>query len=60
MQFENEIVIDRPADGVFAYWADLERVPERAATVIERRKLSDGPVGVGSRFHELSAAARRV
>ena len=51
MQFNSEIVIDRPADEVFAYWADLERAPEWAAPVIERRKLTEGPVGVGSRFH---------
>lgn len=43
--------LDRPPDEVFALWADLERSPEYSAASIERRKLTDGPVGVGTRYH---------
>jgi uncharacterized membrane protein len=51
MKFNDSITIFRPAGQVFACWSDVERYPEWAEPVIERRKLTDGPVGVGSRFH---------
>ena len=43
--------VDRPVDEVFALWADLERSPEYSAASVERRKLTDGPIGVGTRYH---------
>lgn len=51
MQMDVEIVVERPVEEVFAYWADLENGPEWAEPVIERRKLTQGPVGLGTRFH---------
>jgi uncharacterized protein YndB with AHSA1/START domain len=51
MKFNDSIIINKPADQVFACWSDVERYPEWAEPVIERRKLTDGPVGAGSRFH---------
>lgn len=50
MEFSHTVEIDRPLGDVFAYWVDLERSPEWAAPVIERRKLTDGSTGVGTRF----------
>ena len=50
MQLALAVEIERPVSEVFAYWADLERASEWAAPVIERRKLTDGAVGVGTRF----------
>ena len=50
MELATSITIDRPVSDVFAYWADLERAPEWAAPVIERRKLTEGPVGVGTQY----------
>ncbi|MDX1684477.1 MAG: SRPBCC family protein [Saprospiraceae bacterium] len=50
MKLSTEILIARPLEDVFAYWADLERAGEWAAPVIERRKLTEGPVRVGSQF----------
>ena len=47
------VIVDRPIDEVFDYWADLENGPEWAAPVFERRKLTDGPVGVGPRYHAI-------
>jgi uncharacterized membrane protein len=61
MKLDTEIVVDRPIEEVFAAWADLERSPEWAAPVIERRKVSDGPLGVGTRFHAIDQfPGRRV
>ncbi len=50
MELSYEITINRPIDEVFSYWADLERAGEWAAPVIERRKLTEGPVGVGTKY----------
>lgn len=61
MQLESSVLVDRPIAEVFAAWADLERASEWAAPVVERRKLSDGSVGVGSRFHAIDQfPGRRV
>lgn len=51
MKISDSITIDKPVDQVFASWSDIERYPEWVEAVIERRKLTNGPVGVGSRFH---------
>ncbi len=43
--------IDRPVEDVFSHWSEVERHPEWADTVLERRKITDGPWGVGSQIH---------
>lgn len=50
MEFSLSVEVSRPVDDVFSYWADLERAPEWASPVIERRKLTDGATGIGTRF----------
>lgn len=54
MQLNMEIVIDGSLDEVFEMWADKERSPEWAAPVEEVRKLTDGPIGVGTKFLEIA------
>lgn len=49
-EFDTRVYINRPVGEVFARWADLGRAPEWAAAVIERRKLTEGPVGVGTKY----------
>lgn len=51
MELDVTVTVDRPIEVVFDYWADLERGPEWAAPVVERRKLTAGPVGIGTRYH---------
>jgi len=51
MEVTNSVRIQRPIDEVFAAWSELERIPEWFVGSLERRKLSDGPVGVGTRYH---------
>jgi len=43
--------INRSVNEVFALWADLTRSPEYSDASVERRKLTHGPVGVGTRYH---------
>ncbi len=47
---ERQILIDAPAENVFAYLADFSRHPEWAAHDLKIEKTSEGPVGVGSNF----------
>jgi carbon monoxide dehydrogenase subunit G len=53
MRFTNTITIDRSQDAVFAYLADLENLPRWNYAIQETRKVSPGPVAVGSRFHQV-------
>lgn len=51
MEVEGAITVQRPIAHVFEGFANLERSGEYAAPVIERRKLTEGPLGVGTTFH---------
>ena len=53
MRFTNTITIDRAQDAVFAYLADLENLPRWNYAIQETRKVSPGPVAVGSRFDQV-------
>jgi len=50
MHLETTFTVDRPIGEVYEAWMDLERSPEWADPVIERRKLTEGPVGVGTTY----------
>jgi uncharacterized protein YndB with AHSA1/START domain len=50
VQFENSTTIDRPVEDVFAYVADVANDPAWHTDVVEGRKVSDGPIGIGSRL----------
>jgi uncharacterized protein YndB with AHSA1/START domain len=45
-----EYVVGRPAEWVFARMAQIERRPEWVKLALERTPLTEGPVGVGSRY----------
>ena len=45
---EHSVVIDRPIHEVFAFIANVENNPQWQQSVLETRKTSPGPVGVGS------------
>lgn len=47
---ENAIVIARSAEDVFDYWVDLAREPEWNPKARRVEKVSDGPIGLGTRF----------
>lgn len=48
--FELSIVINRPAEEVFEYLANLENDLQWRSEWVETRKLSDGSPGVGATF----------
>ena len=47
-RFGATTVIDRPIEAVFAYLADGENDPKFSSRVLEIRKTTDGPPGVGT------------
>src|SRR5690606_14922848 len=53
LEFENTVYIDRPIADVFAFLADLENLPQWNYYVLNVRKQSDGPVGVGTTYHQV-------
>lgn len=53
IQFENTIRVDRPIDEVFAFLSDPENFPKWNYYVLDVRKLSNGPIGVGTIYHLL-------
>ena len=47
-EFDIVTVIDRPADQVFAFLVDVDKVADWNTQVTEVRKTSEGPLGVGT------------
>jgi Polyketide cyclase / dehydrase and lipid transport len=46
--FENTVTIGRPIKEVLAFLSDFENVPKWNYAIVETRKVSEGPVGVGT------------
>jgi uncharacterized protein YndB with AHSA1/START domain len=44
-------VIDRPVEEVFAYVADVTNGPAWHTDILEARKTTEGPVGMGTAWH---------
>jgi uncharacterized protein YndB with AHSA1/START domain len=51
MEITNSVVVDRPVPIVFAAWSELDRISDWYVDSIERRKTSEGPIGVGTTYH---------
>jgi len=49
-RFGATVVIDRPIEEVFAFLADGENDPKFSSRVLEIKKTTDGPPGVGTVF----------
>jgi hypothetical protein len=56
IRFSTTIDIARPAAAVYAYLANLEHTPEWNWAIASSRRVTPGPVAIGSRF-ELTRAA---
>lgn len=54
-----EIVIDRPVEAVFDFVADECNEPLYNVEMLSAEKVSDGPLGVGARFHAVMRSGRR-
>jgi carbon monoxide dehydrogenase subunit G len=57
--FQNTVTIRRPPDDVFAFLADFENVPAWNYAIVETRKVSPGPVGVGTTYRQTRSVPRR-
>jgi uncharacterized membrane protein len=53
LEFENTIHIDRPVDQVFAFLSGFENIPKWNYYVLEVRRLSESPTGVGTTYHQV-------
>ena len=58
MRFENMVEIARDPRIVYAYLADLEHTPEWNWAVTSTRKVTPGPVGVGTRYRQTREVPR--
>jgi uncharacterized protein YndB with AHSA1/START domain len=47
---EGNVIIHRPVEEVFAYVSDLTHSAEWQAGLLEVRRLTEGPLGVGTRY----------
>lgn len=50
ISLKETIIVERPIEECFDYAADFRNTPEWDATAFKARKLSDGPMGLGSRI----------
>jgi uncharacterized protein YndB with AHSA1/START domain len=50
VRLSRSVAVDAPIERVFDCWAALERSPEHQKPTIDRTKLTDGPVGEGTRY----------
>jgi uncharacterized membrane protein len=53
IKIESSIVIERPVEQVFAFLADLENAPKWQSGLTDSTKLTDGAIGVGTKFREV-------
>jgi uncharacterized membrane protein len=53
IRFENTITIDCPLEEVFAFVSDFENVPRWNYNVDQVRKTKEGPITVGTTFHQI-------
>ena len=59
MKFTNTITVDRPREDVFAFLADLENLPRWNYAIQQTRKVTPGPVAVGTRYHQVRTLPTR-
>lgn len=53
--FGGSVIIDKPVEEVFAFLTDPDRDTNwRRPNVLSSRKLTDGPLGVGSRYETVN------
>jgi uncharacterized protein YndB with AHSA1/START domain len=57
--FENVVMISRPIEDVFAFLSDFENVPKWNYAIVETRKISEGPVGVGTIYRQVRSVPSR-
>lgn len=53
LKFENTIRIERPVEEVFEFLSDFENVPKWNYYVLQVEKLTPGPTGLGTKYHQV-------
>ena len=53
IKFKNSVTIKRPLPDVFAFVSNFENMPKWNYYVTEVDKLTDGPVGEGTTYHQI-------
>jgi carbon monoxide dehydrogenase subunit G len=59
VEFSNTITIERSRHDVFEFLSDLENAPKWNYAIVETRKTSDGPVGVGTTYRQVRSLPSR-
>ena len=57
--FENTVTIRRSVEDVFRFLADFENLPRWNYAIVETRKVSQGPVGVGTIYQQVRSVPSR-
>jgi hypothetical protein len=57
--FENTVTIRTAVEDVFAFLADFENIPIWNYAILETKKTSPGPVGVGTTYRQLRSIPSR-
>jgi hypothetical protein len=57
--FQNTVTIRRAIEDVFAFLADFENVPTWNYAIVETKKTSPGPVGVGTTYQQIRSIPDR-
>jgi uncharacterized protein YndB with AHSA1/START domain len=60
MLIEGNIVINRPIDAVFDFVADERNEPQYNPQMTLAKMVSQGPIGVGTRFHVMTTGVGRA
>jgi uncharacterized membrane protein len=60
IRVEKRVVIGRPAKDVFAYVSDQTNAPRWQRGLVEVRRMTDGPIGVGTRHTAVRAFMGRT
>jgi hypothetical protein len=55
-----EILIERPIEEVFDFVADQRNEPIYNPRMLQSEKITDGPIGVGTRFRATARSGRRT
>jgi carbon monoxide dehydrogenase subunit G len=59
MEFSNTITIERTPRDVFEFVSNLENVPRWNYAIVETRKVSEGPVSVGTTYRQVRSLPSR-
>jgi uncharacterized protein YndB with AHSA1/START domain len=60
VDFANTVVIHRSPHDVFQFLAEFENVPKWNYAIVETRKTSQGPVGVGTTYRQVRSIPARA